>query len=282
MTVDDLRRGLRPPRSALDVHVHPLGCFGPHRVETPEEDARLLVEAAVRSGVEVMCLFSLHPTCPQEPTMAQCREANDYALAMRDAAPDAILPFCYVSPAFPQESAAEVDRCVEGERMCGIKLWIARRATDPGLDPILERAAAHGVPLLQHAWIKTTGNLEGESTPSDVADMARRHPGARILMAHLNGCGLRGIEDVADCPNVYAEIGGSDPESGIVEAAVDRLGPGRVLYGSDAPIRHFSVKMGQVLEADLSDGIKRDILWNNAASLLPPWSGVRPEEGGAT
>ena len=34
----------------------------------------------------------------------------------------------------------------------------------------LERAVALRVPVLQHAWIKTTGNLVGESFPADVAD----------------------------------------------------------------------------------------------------------------
>src|SRR5437763_16324153 len=98
MTIADLRHRLRPPWPALDIHVHPLNCFGPRAVASPVEDARRLVGTARRAGVERMCLFSLHPTCPYEPTPQQCREANDWALAMRDAAPDSFLPFCYVTP----------------------------------------------------------------------------------------------------------------------------------------------------------------------------------------
>lgn len=282
MTLETLRDRLGPPWPALDVHVHPMTCFGPYKVGSAGEDARRLVEVARRARVEKMCLFSLHPTCPREPTVAQCREANDYALAMRDAAPDVFLPFCYVNPMYPDEAVAEIDRCVGGGRMCGIKLWVARRATDRGLDPILERAVALGVPVLQHAWIKTTGNLSGESFPVDVADLARRHPKARIIMAHLNGCGLRGIEDVAGCPNIFVDTSGGDPESGMVEAAVAALGPGRVVYGSDAPIRHFGVQLGKTLGTDLPDGVKRDILWNNAARLLPKWAEVKRLEGGAS
>ena len=161
-----------------------------------------------------------------------------------------------------------------GGRMCGIKLWVARRAIDPGLDPIMERAVALDVPVLQHAWEKTTGNLIGESFPWDVADLARRHPTARIIMAHLNGCGFRGLEAVADCPNLVVDTSGGDPDSGMVEAAVNVLGTERVVYGSDAPIRHFAVQMGKTLGTDLSDAAKRDILWNNTARLLPDWAGV--------
>ena len=101
MNVSELRNQLRPPCPALDVHVHPLHCFGPHKVKTPEEDARLLIETGARAGVAKMCIFSLCPGVPREPTMQECREANDYVQRLRDIAPDVFLPFCYVTPQFP-------------------------------------------------------------------------------------------------------------------------------------------------------------------------------------
>lgn len=268
MTLASLRKKLLPDGPALDIHVHPLNCFGSYRVSSPGQDAERLVATARRSGVTRMCVFSLYETTPYEPTADQCRQANDYVLRMRNAEPEAILPFCYVTPAFPDEAVAEIERCVGGQAMAGVKLWVARRATDPGLDPIMESAVAKDVPVLQHAWLKTTGNLPGESTPFDVADLARRHPRARIIMAHLNGVGYRGIEAVVDVPNVVVDTSGGDPESGLVEAAVRRLGPHRVVYGSDAPIRHFGVTMNKVLGADIQDAAKRAILWDNALRIL--------------
>jgi predicted TIM-barrel fold metal-dependent hydrolase len=278
MDIGELREKLRSPWPVLDCHVHPLDCFGFYKVDTPEEDAERLVASAKRSGIVKMILFSLHRTTPREPTMEECREANDWALAMTRAAPDVFLPFCYVNPMFPSESVDEIDRCVGEGKMCGVKLWVSRRATDPGLDPITEKAIALDVPMLQHAWIKTTGNLEGESFPSDVADLASRHPRAKIIMAHLNGIGLRGIEDIVACENVVVDVSGGDPESCLVEIAVDRLGHDRVVYGSDAPIRHHAVTLGKVLGSDLTDDQKKDILWNNVARLLPRWAGIDPLE----
>ncbi len=268
MTLASLRQKLLPSGPALDIHVHPLHCFGPYGVSSPGADAKRLIDAGRRSGVARMCVFSLYEATPYEPTSDQCRLANDYVLRMRDAEPEAILPFCYVTPAFPDEAVAEIERCVSGQAMAGIKLWVARRATDPGLDPIMEAAVAKDVPVLQHAWLKTTGNLPGESTPFDVADLARRHPGARIIMAHLNGAGYRGIEALVDVPNVVVDTSGGDPESGMVEMAVRRLGADRVVYGSDAPIRHFGVTMNKVLGADISAADKRAILWDNALRIL--------------
>ncbi len=268
MSLASLRQKLLPDGPALDIHVHPLNCFGHYRVSSPTSDAEKLVATARRSGVTRLCVFSLYETTPYEPTPDQCRLANDYALRMRDAKPEAILPFCYVTPAFPDEAVAEIERCVGGQAMAGVKLWVARRATDPVLDPIMEAAVAKDVPVLQHAWLKTTGNLPGESTPFDVADLARRHPGARIIMAHLNGVGYRGIEAIVDVPNVVVDTSGGDPESGLVETAVLRLGAHRVVYGSDAPIRHFGVTMNKMLGADISESDKRAILWDNALRIL--------------
>ena len=213
--------------------------------------------------------------------MELCRESNDYALAMRDAAPEVFLPFCYVNPMYPDESVVEIERRVASKEMCGVKLWVAVNASDARLDPILGCAAALGVPVLQHAWNNTLGSTPEESTPADVAALARRHPTVNIIMAHLNGAGLRGIEDVADCPNVFVDTSGGDPETGITEAAVASLGPTRVVYGSDAAIRHFGTQLAKVLGVDLPDAVKRNIVWNNTARLLPSWAEVTPVEEAA-
>jgi predicted TIM-barrel fold metal-dependent hydrolase len=264
-----LRERLEPGGPVVDCHVHPLDNFGGFDIDGVEGDADHLAGAARRAGITRACLFSLHTTVPRDPTPQQCREANDYTLAMRDASQGFFLPFCYVSPTTPEAAVEEIDRCVGGAGMVGIKLWVAQRASDPRLDPILERAVAHGVPVLQHAWRKTTGNLEGESFPGDVAELARRHPEARIIMAHLNGCNPRGVEEVRGVDNVVVDTSGGDPETGMVELAVERLGAHRVVYGSDAPIRHFGVTLAKVLGARLDEAVKRRILWDNLRSLLP-------------
>ena len=275
MTISQqLRSRLDPGGPVIDCHVHPLDNFGGFAIDGVRGDVERLRAAAQRAGVTRACLFSLYGSTPREPSVDECRQANDYALAMRDASDAFFLPFCYVSPAEPEAAVAEIDRCVAGAGMVGIKLWVARRANDPGLDPILARAVELGVPVLQHAWRKTTGNLPGESFPADVAVLARRHPRAHIIMAHLNGCNPRGIEDVRACDNVLVDTAGGDPETGIVELAVERLGAHRVVFGSDAPIRHFGVSMAKVLGAALPAADKRRILWDNLRALLPERAGL--------
>ena len=45
--------------------------------------------------------------------------------------------------------------------MVGIKLWVALRANNPELDPIIERATELKAVVFQHTWLKITGNLAG-------------------------------------------------------------------------------------------------------------------------
>lgn len=274
------RQLVRPTVPVLDFHTHPVRDFGPYPVVSAAADAAVLVGAARRAGVLRLAVSSLGPGCPPTPTAAQWRAANEYVLRMRDAEPAAILPLCYVSPEFPDAAAREVERCVRQEGMVGVKLWVARRATDPGLDPIAETAAALGVPILQHAWLKTEGQMPGESFPEDAANLARRFPGLRLVAAHLNGINPRGIEALRACASVCVDTSGGDPQNGMVELAVARLGAERVIYGSDAPIRHPAVMLSKVLGARLDSAATRAILWDNAARLLPSWANVAPVPGG--
>jgi predicted TIM-barrel fold metal-dependent hydrolase len=223
-----------------------------------------------------MIVSNLGMTWNNSPPPEAFRAANDDNLRVRDVAPDRLLPFCYVNPAHPDESLAELDRCVGKEGMVGVKLWVAVLASDRRVRGIAEKAVALDVPVLQHVWIKAGGNSPGESTPDDVAALARAVPHCRLIMGHLNGGGLKGIEAVADLPGVSVETGGSDPETGIVEAAVRRLGTRRVIFGSDVTGRHFGTQLAKVTGAGLSIKAQRRILWDNLARLLPARAGVRP------
>jgi hypothetical protein len=90
----------------------------------------------------------------------------------------------------------------------------------------------------------------------------------KIIMAHLTGCGVRGVLAVKDCPNVVVDTSGAAPEAGLVEYAVAQLGAGRVLYGSDAPVRDFAVAIARITGSRLDARTQRMILHDNAHALL--------------
>jgi predicted TIM-barrel fold metal-dependent hydrolase len=279
MDLAAFRARLKPPGPVIDVHVHPLPLRGPAAGPGPEgvfrAAADFLVRNADRAGVDKMVLMNIGRSWSRSPTPREFCLDNDECLKIRDLAPERFVSFCYVNPAHPDESLAELDRCVGREGMVGVKLWVAVRASDPRVKAIAERAVALDVPVLQHAWIKAGGNDPGESTPDDVAALGRAVPHARIIMAHLHGSRLRGMDAIAGVPNVSAETGGSEPERGVVAEAVRRLGTRRVLFGSDATGRHFATSIAKVTGDGLSVAAQRRILWDNLARLLPERAGVK-------
>jgi len=162
----------------------------------------------------------------------------------------------------------ELRRCVEEFGMPGIKQWIAVNARDPRMASVMEGARAYNLPVFFHAWYKATGYVYNESNPSDIRHLALRYPDVTIVMLHLNGHGVRGVQDIADLPNVWVDTSGSQPDAGFVEYAVAHLGAERILFGSDMPIRDYGAQMAKITGAAITDDDKARILGHNVQRLL--------------
>ncbi len=247
----------------IDCHVHLHGGCGSVRECVAE-----LLHFADKFGIGKLCL-SLGLGRYYEPTPEQLREQNDEVAEAIACAPDRFIGFVYLNPVHTRASLDEIERHVVDGGMQGIKLLVACHCSDPRLDPIVERAIELDIPILQHTWLKVTGNLPHESTPDDMAALAARHPEAKLIFGHTGGDWEYGIMAVRDHPNVYADLAGGDPTAGLTELAVAELGAERVLYGSDAPGRSFASQLAKVHGAEIPDEAKQMILGRNVLRLLP-------------
>lgn len=248
-----------------DLHCHLSGVDG----KTPQERMDRLVEYADRMGVQRMCFF-MGMQWSTDPTPDDFRRQNDEVLEAISGYPDRCYGFVYLNPKHPQESLAELERCVANGPMVGIKLWVAERCSNESLDAIVRRAGELKAVIYQHTWLKVEGNLGGESTPMDIATLAARHPTVPLICGHTGGDWERGIRAVRKSPNVSVGIGGSDPTAGMVEMAVRELGADRVLYGSDIGGRSFASQLGKVFGAEISPEDRVKILAENLKRQLTP------------
>ncbi|MBI5396395.1 MAG: amidohydrolase family protein [Verrucomicrobia bacterium] len=248
-----------------DVHTHLSGVPG----TTPEERLGNMLKYADRMGIARLCVF-MGMAWNYDPTPEFMRKSNDEVLQAVRKFPDRAFGFVYLNPKHTQASLDELNRCVRDGPMVGVKLWCALHCNDPKLDPIVARATELKIPVLQHCWIKITGNLPGESTPMDLAELAARHPKATLICAHTGGDWERGIRAIRPHPHIYADINGGDPTAGFTEMAVRELGPGRVLYGSDVGGRSFASQLAKVFGAEIPDAARRLILGENLKRLLRP------------
>ena len=250
----------------IDAHVHIGQWMRPYSKNGDAVEE--LIQSARINNIEYLCVSSLgNRGYTSYPNPDEFISANTHILELMQVFPE-IWGFCYVNPQYRDASLAELDRCIIDSKMVGIKLWVACKASDSLVDPIADKAIELGVPILQHAWYKITGNLSDESTPADVAELARRFPDVTIIMAHMHGAGYRGILDIAPYPNILVDTSGGDPESTVVEFGIRELGVERIVFGSDAPGRSFGIQLGKVLGADISDGEKELILSANMKRIL--------------
>jgi len=244
-----------------DIHAH--ARYG--RPETDDE----IVAAGREMGVtrinhlgDVLA-FGFHPT-PEEISLI-----NDGSRGSLERHPDVFSCFCFANPENPADfSLAEIERAVREDGFRGVKLEASVLASDHRLDPIMEAAERLGVPVLHHAWYQTTESNAVQSTPADIADLASRFPRVQIIMAHLGGARVRGVQDIRPYPNVSIDTSGSQPMAGLVEYAVAVLGPHRVVYGSDVPGRDYSAQIGRIAGAHVSDRDKEKIFHENARRLI--------------
>ena len=125
--------------------------------------------------------------------------------------PDRAFGFVYLNPKHTQASLDELNRCVRDGPMVGVKLWVAQHCNAPELDPLVARAAELKALILQHTWIKITGNLPGESTPMELAELAARHPQATFLCGHTGGDWEVGVRAIRPLENIFSDLCGGDP-----------------------------------------------------------------------
>jgi hypothetical protein len=144
-------------------------------------------------------------------------------------------------------------------------------ANSPEVNSIIERAGELKAVVMHHTYIKTTGNMLGESTPADLAELARRHPSVTIICGHTGGSTWElGIPPIRRLKNVYADLAGSDPASGFTEMAVRELGADRVMYASDIGGRSFASQLAKVMGANIPLSARPLIMGENLRRVLRP------------
>lgn len=248
-----------------DMHCHFSGVNG----DTVEQRTAQLLEYADRMHVERLIFFMGWPWS-HTPEPAEFRRQNDQVLRVLERWPDRVLGFAYLNATFPEESLAEIQRCIHDGPMVGIKLWVGRRCNTEDIDPIIRRCGELNALVFQHTYLKITGNLPGESTPQDLAEVAERNPEVPLICGHTGADWTLGIRTVRKFPNISVGISGSDPAAGFVEMAVRELGAERVIYGSDIGGRSFASQLAKVYGADITEAQRIAILGGNLRRMLKP------------
>ena len=209
----------------------------------------------------------------EEPFAPYPHDAAILAILKRDK--DRLSGRTPIDPGFPDESCAKIEKWIRHGPCIGIKYLGSKKdgitCAHPNNDPIMRLAGDLGVHVYIHSWLKIGGrprlpggdNGPSESTPMDVAQIARRFPNVAMICGHSGGDWELGVRAIRSCPNVLLEFAGSDPHSGMVDYAVRELGIDRLVWGGHGPSRSYATELGKVLDADLSRSDRMKIFGTN-------------------
>jgi hypothetical protein len=166
-----------------------------------------------------------------------------FAAAHTDGAAVTVIGGCTVHPA-DDRPAGLVRAAVEDLGLRVLKLHCSVgdfAADDRRLDPVWEYVSAVALPVVLHAGHAPDGHTEAAEL-APVAAVARRHPDARIIIAHCgHAASSIALRLVAEHPGLHADLTPVLHQPVRPDPAALAAVAGKVLFGSDAPNTGLSV-----------------------------------------
>ncbi|MDR1061497.1 MAG: amidohydrolase family protein [Clostridiales bacterium] len=224
---------------------------------------RLRELVAIAKATHMDALVCSNPVMVPDSPPELARRCNDAVAEAAALHPGFIMGMGFVNPGFHDEAIAEVDRCILELGFAGVKLYNQYFISDPAVRGVIRRCAQLGAPILEHAG-KLTHMPQSQPFLSDGAHFAKaasENPDATFIYAHIGGGGdwEWSLKAIAPHGNVFADTSGGGCDEGMIERAVELLGAGRLLFGTDMS---FEAGVGKLLAADISWEDKKTILCN--------------------
>ena len=216
--------------------------------------AELVIKLEDKAGVDKAVIFPVHypPELYDRANVEVAEAAKKY--------PDRLIPFAKVAASHPR-AVEYLRRAMEELGARGLKLHSHEGfPTRPLMDVLQE----HDLPLLIHT---------SERGPLELVPLIRAYPDVKIIIAHLGSPTnyyhqLQAVYLAERYDNVYLDTSvGSDIFENL-KLAVERAGPEKVLFGSDAPVYHPAVERKKIELLELSRRDEELILGENARRIL--------------
>jgi len=192
---------------------------------------------------------------------------SDYAAANARLArivrayPRELIGFAAINPASDAgRAAAMIGRAVEVYGFRGVK--VHGFDSFPNRD-VCEVVRRYGIPLLVDVVRKVAA----------IEMLAEQYPDINFIIPHLGGFAddwmthMTMIDQLCRFPNVYADTSGVRYWD-VLERAVKRAGPHKLLFGSDGPLLHPAVELYKIKLLRLPPRQTALITGGNAAGLL--------------
>ncbi len=225
-----------------------------------------------KARIERLCIF---PYVGSGATNTRLRANPKDVLRPFERWPKLLMGMIQLNAADVKGSLDNLNRWLRDGPMLGVYFPAGPRpeqvCSHPNFDPLVERIAELNGVIMQHTWFITDGKRSpGMSTPTELGQLAARHPDIKFVCAHAGGEWAKGIRAVRKFPNILVETSGFDATAGFIEMAVRELGAERIIFGSHLPSRSLGAELSKVIHARITGRQKFLILGENYRKLLAP------------
>jgi predicted TIM-barrel fold metal-dependent hydrolase len=239
----------------IDVHAH----WGPWFFSMDVGSIDVNLDLIDRFGIDVQLVSAIEAIVYDAPL-------GNRSLAAQLPADPRLRGMIVVDPRRLDAARQDLDELLAGDgrtRWVGAKIHSEYSRTpisSPAMQAAVELTTEYGLPTLVHTW---------GDTVVDLADLAARVPGARVVAGHMGANGWPLVPDAASrSDRIWFEPCWSAPEANRIRWILDRIGADRLMFGTDATLIDPSVALGALDAADLSPEEHAAITHTNATTLF--------------
>lgn len=236
----------------IDVHAH-LGpwFFGPDEGRA-EDNLRSMdthgIDVQLVSGVEAVTY---------DPT------SGNLAIAAAIEGQPRLRGMFVIDPRDLEAARTQLAELLPGGLFVGAKIhtdYGRTRTGSPAMADALRLCAEHDLPVLVHSWGAELLAL---------ADTVAAVPDVKVIAGHMGGPAWRlAAEAASRTDRLWLEPGYSQPEADRIRWVLDRVGPERMLFGTDSTLIDPALAVGAFRAAELSPEEERLIMRENAEVLF--------------
>lgn len=217
-----------------------------------------------RTGVQRGIINNVR--CQLAKNVAEFVEGNREVVRFAEKYKGRFVPACVVNPLFIDEALREIEEC---RKQFGM-VWVGELCnyTVPYKYTIKE------FELLVAQTVKLGMILDVHTGLAEMEYIIEKFPQATIVFPHFGDSSasnniFKRIDLVGRNKNCYLDTSGSGYDRmGMLEYAIQTIGPDRVLFGSDFSINDPSAVIARIEHSFLTEEQKEKLLWGNLEALL--------------
>ena len=245
----------------IDAHGH-LGPSGGYVLEIQDEDGQIKAGKQTMDslGMKLMILSGM------QALLGDPIFGNDLLADKLRGQTSHFAAYATFNPFYAKELVSKFDSYFKNPAFLGFKTLCSYwkvKINDPRFKPMWEYANRHRLPILSHTW--------GKDDIINLKDVVKKYPGAQFLLGHSGGGDDGRIEAeilAQNNKNVYLEWCGSFCTNRSWNDTIDLVGPGKIVFGTDAMAHGIDWELGRLLSLDVPDNVIRPILGENMRRIL--------------